>query len=588
MTTALPTIYVGIESGKADHGSPQDQLKRIGEHPAAQADGRFCVGQFSESGKSGYRSERGPELAAAIELAKSAATEHGEAELWVFHSSRLARGDGRRGQRSLMKIWSDCLYADVQIRSVEDDEFVLNPMLVGVASTQNHKYSADLSSHIRRGKAAQWEKGRRLGGRVRDGYHAIRERSENGRIVRIDYDFDPARKPTIDRLFALALSGTTATQVGRKLNDEHLLTRHGKPWTTRGVVEVLCHAFYAGQIQRKLEDGTVEVKTGEGQHPAYISVEQSERFRADHADRKTGKRGPRKVGAPVRRHLLDGGEGGLGGCLRCGGKITPGVSGHKRKDGSRRIFYECVTARQNGTCDAGQIDALMVDGPLLESLDGLFIDFDAWLSSVTTDTEAATSTIEADLDRLRQVVIKAKGKETLLAGRYAEHAGEDDVLAAADAAAMKQQAQVREDAEGRASALEEALAAAQTVNPVDVALDTFNQLSGAVRTALGCKELIDVREGLRPIFERFWIDKRDNGQIEILPALRTDAGLRLVQDQDGGVHLGSQIYVEGDDGSKPVPDDIPIPDELAQQLIRNPTPIPVLVDPALRKTRGTL
>ena len=153
--TPLPTVFVGIESGRSGEGSPQSQIRKIETHPEATADGRFNVGKFTESGKTGFKGERGPELAAAIEVAKAAAAKHGEAELWVFHSSRLARGDGKKGQRSLMKLWADLFYEDVQVRSVEDDEFVKNPQLVGIASTQNAKYSEDLSSHIRRGKERQ-------------------------------------------------------------------------------------------------------------------------------------------------------------------------------------------------------------------------------------------------------------------------------------------------------------------------------------------------------------------------------------------------------------------------------------------------
>lgn len=73
-------------------------------------------------------------MSAAIE----AAAEHGEAELWVFHSSRLARGDGTKGKRSLNLIVAQLLYENVTVRSVRDPAFV-TPMLAGIGSEVAHK-----------------------------------------------------------------------------------------------------------------------------------------------------------------------------------------------------------------------------------------------------------------------------------------------------------------------------------------------------------------------------------------------------------------------------------------------------------------
>jgi hypothetical protein len=57
---------------------------------------------------SGYRRSRGRQLDAATAAAKEAAAEQSEAELWVFHSSRLARGSGRmREARALGEVFYD-------------------------------------------------------------------------------------------------------------------------------------------------------------------------------------------------------------------------------------------------------------------------------------------------------------------------------------------------------------------------------------------------------------------------------------------------------------------------------------------------
>jgi hypothetical protein len=52
----------------------------------------------------------------ALREAEALASEHGEAELWVQHSDRLARGDGRTA-RHLVEISLWALKANVAVRS---------------------------------------------------------------------------------------------------------------------------------------------------------------------------------------------------------------------------------------------------------------------------------------------------------------------------------------------------------------------------------------------------------------------------------------------------------------------------------------
>ena len=77
--------------------------------------------------------------------AKAAAAEHGEAELWVFHSSRLARGSGRKNEaRALGEVFYDLNRHGVTLRSVQDDPYVTDEAFVGMASKMANKYSEDL------------------------------------------------------------------------------------------------------------------------------------------------------------------------------------------------------------------------------------------------------------------------------------------------------------------------------------------------------------------------------------------------------------------------------------------------------------
>ena len=218
----------------------------------ADLKGREVIAEpFTESGKTGFHGERGPELEAAMSTAIAATEERdAEVELWVFHSSRLARGSGRKGHRSLNKIHSDLLYKDVQIRSVTDDEFLTNPMLVGIAGTQNHKYGQDHSVNIARGKRGTFRDGKWNGGTPPDGYLVKRQLDESGR-KEAWLEIDPEREPVIRTAFGLADQGLGDEIVTRKLNEAGHRTKAGKPWTKRAVGHILTNPVYAGCVIRR-------------------------------------------------------------------------------------------------------------------------------------------------------------------------------------------------------------------------------------------------------------------------------------------------------------------------------------------------
>ena len=80
----------------------------------------------------------------------------------MWHSSRLTRGDGTRGKRSIAKLVHDLRDQGVTVRSVTDPEMV-TPMLAGIASTVSNKYSEDLSGWTRAGLRRRRERGSRSG-----------------------------------------------------------------------------------------------------------------------------------------------------------------------------------------------------------------------------------------------------------------------------------------------------------------------------------------------------------------------------------------------------------------------------------------
>ena len=145
----IAAVIYAAKSTPDEKGSTEDQLAQVRKRLDEVGD-REVVGLFSEENVSAYHGSRGPQLEAAMAAAVAAADERGEAELWVFHSSRLARGSGRKNEgRSLTEVHTYLRRHAVQLRSVEDDTFLTHPMLVSLASEISHKYSQDLSSHTR-------------------------------------------------------------------------------------------------------------------------------------------------------------------------------------------------------------------------------------------------------------------------------------------------------------------------------------------------------------------------------------------------------------------------------------------------------
>lgn len=550
----IPIVRLGVESDDGGHGSPEHQVETIREHGPANEGGRFCVGEFTESGHSGFHGERGPETQAAIDAATAAAAEYGEAELWIFHTSRAARGSGRKGQRSFMKLWADLLYADVQVRSVADDEFATRPVLVGVASEQNHKYSADMSAHVKRGLAKVRSEGRRQAGRVHDGYLCERDRRDDGTVTAFHYDFDPDREAFFRRVFAMGLLKVNAATITKTINAEGWRTkawevkkgpnkgtiRGGKHFIRQRIVEVLTDPWYAGLVAYNRK-GRRDFDAGEpveGDHPAYVTLAEHEQLVEHYGPTKR----PGKIGRPAEKHLLDGGKDGLGACGEvgpdghvCGYPLLPVVGRYVRKDGTRKLTYVCSSqSMSTGHCSAFPVDAGRVDADLLTHLDGAFLDIAGWFERIAAARSTTTAGLTDDLARERATVREAEALETKLADRYAEHVGTDDTLAAADAAALARQTKKREQAEASVRNIEAALTKADAPTTVDVALDLHNELVGQVRGALGSGALPDIRDGLRDVFARFYVrEDRDTHEITVQPELRPDAGAFAALYEDG-------------------------------------------------------
>jgi hypothetical protein len=95
--TSVRCVIYAAKSTEDVRGSIPTQLADCRRAIGARGE-REVAAEFSDEGASAYSQNRGMGLAGALACAADIACSDGTAELWVQHSDRLARGDGKRAQ----------------------------------------------------------------------------------------------------------------------------------------------------------------------------------------------------------------------------------------------------------------------------------------------------------------------------------------------------------------------------------------------------------------------------------------------------------------------------------------------------------
>ena len=233
----IPAVVYAAKSTKDPRGSIPTQLTDTRE--AAEAEGRKVEAKYSDEAASAYTGNRGPGLAAAREHAERLG-----GELWVQHTDRLARGDGKTAMHLVEHVlWA--WKAGVTLRSVQDDDCLPTTSLYAPSTgPANHEDSARKSAATKAGLKRRKERGAPVG-RVPLGY-TVEDRLVDGQAV-TSRVVDPATAATVERIFSLVESGSTFGDVARTLNAEGLLTRRGKRWTARTVRTIVHNRVYVGE-----------------------------------------------------------------------------------------------------------------------------------------------------------------------------------------------------------------------------------------------------------------------------------------------------------------------------------------------------
>jgi hypothetical protein len=531
MADRLPCVIYAVKSSPDDKDSISTQLAQCRAAVASEGGLRALEADpFFEDNASGSRANRGPQLEAALRAVKDAAERDGEAELWVWHTSRLARGSGRKDEaRALGMLLYDLRASGVTVRSVEDDDFATNEMLWGFASKQASKYADDLKAWVRRGKDRQREQGRYLGGPAPDGYHQREVRMRGDKPFRPRL-VDETRAPIIRRAFELgATMGDPA--VADKLNEEGHRVRSGKPWSRRQVQNMLTNPHYAGLTR----DGETLRQLDGSAVPAIVATEVFEAAQAARAARDKSAAGRRRAsdrkpkgGRPTTRYVL----AKLGRCERCGGTMYARTSPYKRKDETQARIYVCANSRYYdraaATCDAPKIDAEAADAAIIPHLRDYVVDYEGWIADITNAQQDERSAIEG-----RAADARAKLEQRKLAERAARQRYTDALAAGDDAKASVIEGALMGIANERAAleaAVEDAEATLATLEgkdaPTDAVLDWQNAVSAALRGAIDESGTVaEINARLRDVLSHVLMDTLPDGRFRLTAffAHRTEA-----------------------------------------------------------------
>jgi DNA invertase Pin-like site-specific DNA recombinase len=359
----IPCVVYAAKSTEDRRGSIPDQLREC--RAAIQGEpGRSVVAEYSDEAVSAFTRSRGPGLAEAMSHAEELASDGGVVELWALHSDRLARGDGRAARHTVeLALWA--LKRDVAVKTVQDPDTFRDLLYAVVTGQRNNEDSRRKGLASAAGRRRAVERGEYTGAKP-DGYMRVVEVDDAGQVKR-RLDVDPARRPLIELMFAMALRGKGTAAIARAVNDAGWLTKplikrqRPKGWDVQSVLDVLQNPRYAGLSASK---GQV---LGCGQWPAYITERQHYKLKARFA-------APRPTRTPRRResYLLSR----LARCGYCGGGMHC-HTGQQRIDGSFARSYCCWSHyRGNGVrrCPAPRIDADIVEAMFASASHALLLE----------------------------------------------------------------------------------------------------------------------------------------------------------------------------------------------------------------------
>ena len=243
-------------------------------------------------------------------------------------------------------------------------------LLEAVVEAVDSRFSKSLAQDVMRGVREVAKRGFYPRSVAPLGYR--KEETRDGKAKRYLLVPDEETAPLIRRIFELYVgSGWGAKEVAKRLNEQGLTTRTGKPWSTKGVLKVLQNPIYKGTLQIEFttknarylpqEDRKVVL---EGAFQPIVDPETYER--AQRLRIKRARTHPRELGS---EYLLSG----LLRCQRCGSRMC-GVSAKS----SHNFYYTCKRFYESGKsqCDFGFISRQRLNDVVLEKVTDVLLEED--------------------------------------------------------------------------------------------------------------------------------------------------------------------------------------------------------------------
>ncbi|MEW6601393.1 MAG: recombinase family protein, partial [Nitrospirota bacterium] len=311
------------------------QLKALRKY--AENKGFEIVREFVDEAESARTADR-PAFQEMISLAKSKSKPFDAVLVWKL--SRFARNrEDSIIFKSLLK------KKGIQVLSINEqiDDSPAGSLLEGIIEVIDEFYSANLAQDTKRGMRESASRGFYTGGIPPIGYKIkpIEAGNTTKKTLEIDDDF----APIVCRIFNMAISGTGAKEIAKKLNEEGIATNRGAKWTKNIILYLLRNEIYIGTLVWGKSDKTQEPLRIEDNFPAIIEKEIFQRVQKLIEERSPVNCNPKTLQSP---YLLSG----LIFCGNCGYAMQGGSA----KSG-RFHYYSCNNSIRKGkqSCDARMV-----------------------------------------------------------------------------------------------------------------------------------------------------------------------------------------------------------------------------------------
>lgn len=493
-TATVPAVIYAAKSTEDRHGSILSQLQGCREMAATS--GWTVIGEYQDERFSAYSSNRGPGLERAKRAVREAAAEHGLCMLIAQHSDRFARGagDAPGAADHLAELFFAMRRQGVRLRSVQDDsnlEDVIRAVLVG---ERNFEDSKRKSQATRDGKRRRWQRGQ-VNAPVHDGYARVPSFRDGETTYRREPD--PTRAPVIRRIFDLLAAGRSPGDVARIFNAEGVLSKRGRPWSSRAVRRVATDPYYAGKHRGY---GVVR----DGDHAALVDLATWDRVQEKIARRSITARGGR-TGNPA--YILSG----VLTCGQCGSKMY-------RRDLAAGRAYQCAQVRQSmGLCDAPKVPAQPVEEKVLDHLADIFVSIDRWIETSRAQRTGEREAMEAALSIERTALAQLDRDAAVVRDNYRSHLREEATSRADLALDELDRIERERGAQGeRVQTLEGRLSTWTDDPDVDPVLDWVLEINAVIEGAKReSEEALALNAALRDLLEAIWVERSSDGGITL-------------------------------------------------------------------------